>query len=311
MSYLHTWWPVTQAKAVRRMGRKKATPSTPVPVAEQEETRFKLLEDKMDKMMEMMVGFNERLHKQEEKSMSPVPSAHSSAVGEEDKGSLPSFQELKGDSRIQAEIRKRLHDYDYTSRLEHRGRLTDALKSGRFRTGSHKVRHIISWPQDFCTILAGGKQPTYDELSPMQWSQGIVATALEEKDPIIRENMLKYFISIAQDAIEVSFPTARRAHGILLQEIEKGVCTWKDFDLVEKIRSRNTQRFASPVGNVKQNPEVVDKNFICKLYNKGTCRSEKTEHTEKGINYQHFCSHCFSACGKKFEHPRTQCLRLK
>ena len=185
------------------------------------------------------------------------------------------------------------------------------MKSGRFHTGSHKVRHIISWPQDFCTILAGGKQPTYDELSPMQWSQGIVATALEEKDPIVRENMLKYFISIAQDAIEVSYPTARRAHGILLQEIEKGVCTWKDFDLVEKIHSRNTQRFASPVGNVKQTPEVVDKNFICKLYNKGTCRIKKTEHMEKGINYQHFCSHCFSVCGKKFEHPRTQCLRLK
>ena len=63
------------------MGRKKAIPSTPVQVTEQEETRFKLLEDKMDKMMEMMVGFNERLHKQEEKAMSPVPSAHSSVVG--------------------------------------------------------------------------------------------------------------------------------------------------------------------------------------------------------------------------------------
>ena len=256
------------------MGRKKAMPSTPVQVTDQEETRFKLLEDKMDKMMEMMVGFNECLQKQKEKSMSPVPSAHSSVVGE-DKGLLPSFQELKGDSHIQAEIRKRLHEYDYTSRLEHRGRFTDALKSGRFCTGSHKVRHIISWPQDFCTILAGGKQPTYDELSPMQWSQGIVATALEEKDPIVRENMLKYFISIAQDAIEVSYPTARRAHGILLQETEKGVCTWKDFDLVEKIRSRNTQRFASPVGNVKPTPEVIDKNLICKLYNKGTCRIEK------------------------------------
>ena len=160
-------------------------------------------------------------------------------------------------------------------------------------------------------ILAGGKQPTYDKLSPMQWSQDIVATALEEKDPIVRENMLKHFISIAQDAIKVSYPTARRAHGILLQEIEKGVCTWKDLDLVKKIRSRNTQKFASPVGNGKQTSEATEKNLICKLYNKGTCMVEKSEHMEKGINYQHFCSHCFSACDKKFEHPRTQCLRLK
>ena len=124
------------------MGRKKATPVTPVPVTEQEETRFKLLEDKMDKMMDMMVGFNERLQKQEEKSMSPVPSAHSSVVGEEEKGSLPYFQDLKGDSHIQAEIRKRLHEYDYTSRLEARGRLTDALKSGRFRLVL--IRSVIS-----------------------------------------------------------------------------------------------------------------------------------------------------------------------
>ena len=123
--------------------------------------------------------------------------------------------------------------------------------------------------------------------------------------------MLKYFTSIEQDAIEVSYPTARRAHGILLQEIEKSVSTWKDFDLVEKFRSRSTQRFASPVGNVKQTPEVEDKNLICKLYNKGTCRIKKTEHIEKGINYQHFCSHCFLVCGKKFEHPQTQCLKLK
>ena len=73
---------------------------------------FKLLEDKMDKIMEMMVGFNKHLQKQGEKFMSPVPAAHSSVVGEEENGSLPSFQELKGNSRIQAEIRKCLHEND-------------------------------------------------------------------------------------------------------------------------------------------------------------------------------------------------------
>ena len=118
----------------------------------------------------------------------------------------------------------------------------------------------------------------------MQWSQGIVATALEEKDTLVWENMLKYFTSIAQDAIEVSYPTATQDHGILLQEIKKGVCTWKDFDLVEKICSRNTQRFASPAGNGKQTSEATEKSLLCKSYNKDTCRVEKIEQIEKGIN---------------------------
>ena len=69
----------------------------------------------MNKRMEMIVGFNVCLQKQKGKFESPVPSAHSSVVGKEEKGLLPSFQELKDDSSIQAKIRKHLHEYDYTS----------------------------------------------------------------------------------------------------------------------------------------------------------------------------------------------------
>ena len=31
---------------------------------------------------------------------------------------------------------------------------------------------------------------------------------------------------------------------------------------------------------------------------------------EKGILYQHYCSHCFAITGKRFEHPKRQCLRF-
>ena len=70
------------------MGRKKTVISTPVKVTEQKKTISKLLEDKMDKIMEMMTGFNECLQKQEEKSMLPVPSARSLVVGKDENVSL-------------------------------------------------------------------------------------------------------------------------------------------------------------------------------------------------------------------------------
>ena len=33
-----------------------------------------------------------------------------------------------------------------------------------------------------------------------------------------------------QDAVEMSFATAKRAHSIILQEIEKGNCDWDNLD---------------------------------------------------------------------------------
>ena len=36
-----------------------------------------------------------------------------------------------------------------------------------------------------------------------------------------------------------------------------------------------------------------------------------SEHMEEGILYQHYCSHYFAITGKRFEHPKRQCLRFK
>ena len=64
--------------------------------------------------------------------------------------------------------------------------------------------------------------------------------------------------------------------------------------------------------NGRVGSESSDKVVPCKLYNKGTCRYEKeTEHTDKGTTYGYYCSHCIVVTGKKYEHPRNQCLRLK
>ena len=31
----------------------------------------------------------------------------------------------------------------------------------------------------------------------------------------------------------------------------------------------------------------------------------------KRVTYQHYCSNCYAVTGRRFEHPRSQCFRLK
>ena len=57
------------------------------------------------------------------------------------------------------ELQKRLHQYDYTTRNEAKGNKSHAFKSGRFRPGVHKVKKVVNWPQDYCTVVSGGRQP--------------------------------------------------------------------------------------------------------------------------------------------------------
>ena len=101
------------------------------------------------------------------------------------------------------------------------------------------------------------------------------------------------------------------AHGMILQEMENGNVDWMQTDKIEKIRSHNTQRVWQPSG-VRTQGESGDKVMLCKSYNKGTCRFEKqAEHSDKGVVYQHYCSNCFTVTGKKYEHAKHQCLRLR
>ena len=124
-----------------------------------------------------------RIQKQQERSqirdLSPVPSAHSSVRVDP---KLPNFEELKSDDKIQMELQKRLHQYDYTTRNEAKSKLSDAFKSGRFRPGVHKVKKVVNWPQDYCTVVSGGRQPTYHDLNVNQWVQGIIQCAVEENN---------------------------------------------------------------------------------------------------------------------------------
>ena len=65
---------------------------------------------------------------------------------------IPSFEAPKMDSRIQAEVARRLHEYQNASRTDGLGKPLAALKSGRYRAGATKIKTQVNWPQDFCSV---------------------------------------------------------------------------------------------------------------------------------------------------------------
>ena len=82
-------------------------------------------------------------------------------------------------------------------------------------------------------------------------------------------------------------------------------------DEIERVRGRNAQRILASFSVAKSN-DMTEKVFICKLYNKGTYKYERqSQHVEKGVTYQHYCSYCYLASGKKFEHSKLKCHRLR
>ena len=119
---------------------------------------------------------DERLKRPEEKTSisdsSALPSAHSSPKAmHSNVQKIPSLDEVKTDMRVQAEVEKRMQQYQNASHTDYSGRPTSTLKSGRYRAGVTKITVPINWPQDLCTVPSGSKQPLYDDMSNEQWVQ--------------------------------------------------------------------------------------------------------------------------------------------
>ena len=219
------------------------------------------------------------------------PSAHSSPKRKESRsagrsrhsrnsGELPSMDYLRDDSRVQAEVDRRLRQYQNLNREELTG-TSNKFKSGRYRLGDQRVRHMVHWPHEFCTVNESFKMPTYEDINIYQWVQGFAHCILQETDPHTRTYLLEYQGHIMQDAQELKWPTAKRAHAAVLMEIERGHARWGDQASIDRIRQRFTQRTLK-----MQNGQMEEQVKICKRFNEETC-SQPKDHVEGKITYKH------------------------
>ena len=275
--------------------------------------------EKLDTVLNRFQDLEKRLDKQEKRvndlSELTYPSAHSSPKRKERKssrhsrdshslGGIPSMDYLREDSRVQAEVDRRLRQYENVSREEIAGTSTK-FKSGRYRLGDQRVRHMVHWPHEFCSVNENFKMPAYEDINVYQWVQGFARCILEESDPRTRTHMLEYQGHIMQDAQELNWPTAKRAHAAVLTEIERGHARWEDQASIDRIRQRFTQRALK-----SQNGQGEEQTKICKRFNEETC-SQAKDHVEGKITYKHACFACFKAAKRHYGHPEVKCNRAK
>ena len=218
---------------------------------------------------------------------------------------LPNLQSLRSDALIQAQVEQRLRD------------LVDENKSGTkiksLRGGSVDVvvPNRVKWPQEY--VLSGSKKERvqYDNLSITQWMTGFCRIMKEENNMENKEYMLDYLIQLLEDANDFSWDAAKASHAVLLCRMEQGdVKNYTQVDKTDRIRRANAQRHVANFNqNVNQNAKNYQKHVKvtpCLYFNKGTCTHMKS-HETKGITYKHICVACYTASGRTFPHPETEC----
>ena len=273
---------------------------------------------KLTQFMDKFADIEKRLDLQEQQSRLSLlsqPSAHSSpkssvkqrshSAAHDSSVHLPSMDSLRQDSEVQARVDRRMRQYENLDREDSKGTLRK-VKSGRYRLGDQAVKHHVNWPHEFCSVGENLKMPTYEDINIFQWVQGFSRCVLEEKDPNIRTFMLQYQSNLMQDALELSWPTAKRAHAAVLTEVERGQVTWKDQIGIDRIRQRFTQRVLKAEG-----PSAVEEQTrVCKRYNEDVCTQAK-DHTDGKTLYKHSCYTCFKAVKRHYPHPEAKCNRAK
>ena len=216
---------------------------------------------------------------------------------------------LKTNEKVQRQVQRQLQKLQGQQRRGTEGK--HSIKSGLHRAGDNAVKQFISWPHHYCFPSAGGQLPEYKELSPLQFMIGFLGCLQDESSNTVKSNMIEYGRHLFQDALETNWATAKHAHMILLQEIERGKCSWRSPDLVEKIRIRNTARvIAQKPVSTQPKSFKSSKDKLCPDYNSNSCRFS-SDHVVDGVIHKHACSYCHQEVGRWFSHKIHDCMRRK
>ena len=132
----------------------------------------------------------------------------------------------------------------------------------------------------------------------------------EENHEENKEHMLDYLIQLLEDANDFSWDAAKASHAVLLCRMEqRDIKNYMQVEKMDRIRPANAQIHvvgSSSIQNSKSQAQKTTRSNPCFYFNKGSCTHTKT-HDTKGTTYKHICSACFTASGRTFPHPESEC----
>ena len=118
------------------------------------------------------------------------------------------------------------------------------IKSEHYRLGDQRVKYMVHWPYEFCSVGQNFKMST--DFNIYEWVQGFSRCILEETDPQTGMFMLQYQSNLMQDAIELNWTTDKRVHPAVLTETKRGTQTgmtsrrWQDMAVLHPAGHENT-----------------------------------------------------------------------
>ena len=107
----------------------------------------------------------------------------------EDATLIPSLQALQNSQVIQQKVNRQYQELEETVHMSP-GNLDILLETIQKKV-SKENKQKIKWPQDLAFVGSLSKHPTYDQLTTCQRMLGFLRIWQEEKDPVVKENMVE------------------------------------------------------------------------------------------------------------------------
>jgi hypothetical protein len=182
----------------------------------------------------------------------------------------------------------------------------------------------------FCVVGGIASKLMYKDLTMFQWLEGYASIVEKEPDINIARIMLAHFRALMRDAEGHGWEVVRKAHGLVLDNIERGEFFWTDeFKLAECRRSAISHQTTKPQpsqfysqstrgnnapsfsnhnsnnargsGGGKGKPAVK----CCDFFNRGVCM-HRGDHRNGNVYWRHVCNVCSSP-----DHVEKDCSFLQ
>ena len=128
---------------------------------------------------------------------------------------------------------------------------TSKIKSQRGGNFEVLVKQRVKWPHEYVLSGLNKERVTYDQLNVTQWLAGFGQTMRDESDPIMKQHMLEYLITLMDDANDFSWTSAKASHAVLLCRMEQGeIKDFSDTASIDQVRRANAQKHV-PIGALR------------------------------------------------------------
>ena len=296
----------------------------PVPqTTEQADNLLPLLRDISDRMESMERRFENMPTARTEETNTPervqrLDTAQAVlSIPDDDLGNEPASPEtMRMDSRLMQDAARRLRRLELAQQGEDDLRALGSTKtagkrSGSVMTATDKVVRTVDWPHMHVRRMAAGKLKGIhcNELKVEEFVFGFLNMIEMPGNDMDFRRMLNILRDPMQDAMEFSWPSARRFYETVGLQVEWGTLKWTNTERINHLRLTYARTIfpARKDDNDTPKPSLLPAppgTKCCLPYQRHACEQDK-DHAP----YVHACAYCLKAKSAICRHPENDCYR--